>query len=50
MPYDPRHNNPLNRRSYIKREFPSNSEGRNGDLMLCLLPKGFVLCFKLNNK
>jgi hypothetical protein len=50
MKYNPRYNNVLNRKSYLKKGVPSNSEGRNGDSLLCLLNKGIVLCYKINNR
>ena len=50
MKYNPRYNNVLNRKSYLKKGVPSNSEGRNWDSLLCLLNKGIVLCYKINNR
>ena len=45
-----RYNNQVNRKSYIENGVPSNTVGRNGDTRICRLPKGVVLCIKVNNK
>ncbi|QDP60852.1 MAG: hypothetical protein Tp152DCM46671_34 [Prokaryotic dsDNA virus sp.] len=50
MKYNPRYNNVLNRKSYLRKGQPSNLEGNNGDSVLCLLSKGVALCYKIDGK